>query len=306
MDRYTVWRLGFLLLLLCVGCGGDVGSGEGDRWSIFDRNRPYQCVPGDESFCRCRGGTPGLLYCNEDGMSRSECICEQDDMGPDLGSEQGDMSTDLGMTPACVPDCDDRSCGVDPDCGVSCGVCAEQQICTDERQCVNVASRRNWLAIWIDDELVYSSDLMKSAFYKSGADEVSFRMGRSSWLSVNFQMYGRLEYQDTSWSGEFEEGSGPGMGSPLHWSVVFFPSYYEVSGFDNAIPENWWNVSLSRANSTDHDDNEAIVDEWTVNFRRVSREQVSGSLELHGRGKGEREGQRVRVEASFDASFESF
>ena len=35
----------------------------------------------------------------------------------------------------CIPDCEERSCGVDPRCGISCGICGEEQEC-QSAQCV--------------------------------------------------------------------------------------------------------------------------------------------------------------------------
>lgn len=38
----------------------------------------------------------------------------------------------------CIPDCDQRTCGVDPRCGTSCGTCSDDEIC-EAAQCVSSA-----------------------------------------------------------------------------------------------------------------------------------------------------------------------
>jgi RHS repeat-associated protein len=42
--------------------------------------------------------------------------------------------------PACTPRCDGRQCGTDPDCGTSCGTCAEGSFCDANGQCATSSS----------------------------------------------------------------------------------------------------------------------------------------------------------------------
>jgi hypothetical protein len=112
------------------------------------------CDPGEEIFCRCRGGIEGTKTCQDDGQTFGECLtldgaCPEipDDASSGPGGDDGDE--DDGAPPVCFPydevpcTCDDGSNGVqvcDPS-GDALGVCsAAGAPCADEGGATGVTS----------------------------------------------------------------------------------------------------------------------------------------------------------------------
>jgi hypothetical protein len=97
--------------VLVVACGtSDTGDGAAG-----------ECTPGEELFCRCRGGIEGTKTCQSDGASFGECttidgecpeIPEDDDDGEDEDGEDEDGDPPLCFPGSSVPcTCDDGSAG---------------------------------------------------------------------------------------------------------------------------------------------------------------------------------------------------
>ncbi len=94
---------------------------------------PAVCNPGET--CSEDVDCPADYACTESGC-RPE-LCTYRLLEPPLCGSPGAPCGE--QCPACTPQCDGRSCGLDPNCGKSCGVCASGSHCTIDGQCVTPA-----------------------------------------------------------------------------------------------------------------------------------------------------------------------
>ena len=76
-----------------------------------DLDATAACTAGVSRSCSCPEGGSGVQFCAADGSGFSACAC------------------------ACTAACDGLQCGLDPVCGMSCGMCPSGQTCTADGQC---------------------------------------------------------------------------------------------------------------------------------------------------------------------------
>lgn len=119
----TQAALAVVLAWGCVPAGGGGGGGSA------------ACQPGDLRLCECPDGMESRRRCDATG-AYGPCRCGDAGAGDagDAGDGEGaDMGEDDGG--GCAPDCADRECGLDPVCGVSCGVCDLMETCGADGVC---------------------------------------------------------------------------------------------------------------------------------------------------------------------------
>jgi len=126
------WAHGPLLALLALLAAQSVGACAGEPGGVGG-----VCEPGENIFCRCRGGDPGTKRCREDGQGFDQCYaawgaCEEA-LGP--RSEGSSSSGEVGnggkaLLEACGSDseCDSGLCRM----GYCTRECGKWQECSDE------------------------------------------------------------------------------------------------------------------------------------------------------------------------------
>lgn len=97
------------------GCGQDIECGS--------CTLPDTCNGGNQAnVCGCT-----VLTCQGEGV---ECGQMDDGCGGSIDCGTcGSGSCDQGSCVSCTPDCSGRQCGLDPNCGISCGSCNNGQDC---------------------------------------------------------------------------------------------------------------------------------------------------------------------------------
>ncbi len=105
-------------VLQCLNnCAGYDTSGCGSPLSCGDGTRDGAEV--------CDGSDFGALTCQSLGLGSGALACASDCLSYDVS----------GCQAGCEPACDDRQCGPDPDCGLSCGTCSGSDGCNAAGQC---------------------------------------------------------------------------------------------------------------------------------------------------------------------------
>jgi lamin tail-like protein len=138
MRSFSLWSLSFGLL--AVACPSET-----------EKVTPPVCDPGEEIFCRCRGGAAGTKLCLDDGESFGPCLqvggeCTEvpdpasGGAGPGPGPGPGAGGRDAGQggaPPACAHPICDSGAALDPACDPCAGaICADavDPFCCDTAQ----------------------------------------------------------------------------------------------------------------------------------------------------------------------------
>jgi hypothetical protein len=163
MERLHIGRLLHACLSVLVlngGCsGGDPSPGpqhDSGGASFDDRGI---CIPDCSSATclspkdTCGGECPGVCARGEPGCKDSihcqvefTCIGYADGTTTCLPSSCaftilmpprcGSPEAECGKCPECTPQCENRECGPDPNCGQSCGTCAGEKFCSTFGTCL--------------------------------------------------------------------------------------------------------------------------------------------------------------------------
>ena len=100
-------------------------------WSFCEGSDREECARGDCDLMPPDGDG------DVDADSDSDVDGDVDADSDSDGDSDSDADLDEDEEEACVPDCGDRECGLDPVCGTEdCGTCDEGETCSEEGQCV--------------------------------------------------------------------------------------------------------------------------------------------------------------------------
>ena len=100
-------RCAFLVAVLSIfptGCVENVAS--------LDGLDARECTPFEVVSCRCPDAQPGNQVCRADGTGFDGCMC------------------------GCTPECGNLACGLDPVCGIPCGICETNETCSGQGVCL--------------------------------------------------------------------------------------------------------------------------------------------------------------------------
>jgi RHS repeat-associated protein len=118
----------------CAGkvCGSDPADGCGGVCRGLCADRDTGCALDSD----CREGS----VCLDDagprvGLPAGTNVCLPSMCIAPPAEECGSVADPCGLCEACIPECADRACGVDPKCGVSCGECTGSTLCGADGRC---------------------------------------------------------------------------------------------------------------------------------------------------------------------------
>jgi len=149
--------------------------------------KPQQCQDGEE---RCGVDGVTIQVC-EDGVwyNAGACVdgwvCENAEC----------------FAPPCVPDCSDVECGGDG-CGGICGICPDEQLCTDQGFCE--APAQVYRAVIIEDLW----DGQCSPFGSSGADIRGARLRNSANQNMGFMANAAADFEGSDCQNNFTDIDG--------------------------------------------------------------------------------------------------
>jgi hypothetical protein len=209
-----------------------------------------------------------------------------DGASPDSASPSlppiGDGDAGTGAD-ACVSNCAGRTCGADPVCGASCGVCQSTEACATSASGARCSAPT---IVWEVDGVVVAQMATFEAFYtpSQGTYSIEFpHWGRSvqAWTPANPTPGTQVSCPD----------GGPG-------SLGLITSDNSYAGLD-ALPARWKNLTFVSCGVQSSGD---VVTARDLIVTSVSPARIAGSYDIMVTGEGPRAGSSLHVHGVFDVA----
>ncbi len=202
---------------------------------------------------------------------------------PDLHAASPDMAQATQPDLLCVPDCTGRSCGTDPLCGMSCGVCTAMTLCSQTSMSAECTPPT---ITWEVDGTIIHQDASFDAYYETSEGGA---------VLLYFPHWGE--------SVTIAPGLLADIPTDIPLSCFSTPQInLRLTTIDDGyaglmnLPAVWQNLDFGSCGTASGD----VVQVATATFTTLSSTHYVGSYEFLIQGMGPRAGSTLHVYGSFD------